>query len=114
MGNGQQAIQLAEEVIENLLDEHAARAQYLIGKQYFQAGDYQKAFDELMRVTILYKTVTNYEEWAARARLLIAQCEVRLDRADDARRTLNEVIGNHPGDEFGAQAKQLLDEIDRS
>ncbi|MCD6307525.1 MAG: tetratricopeptide repeat protein, partial [Candidatus Latescibacteria bacterium] len=67
-GDYDEAVRFAEIVIENLLDEHAAHAQYIIGKRYFLAGDYQRAFDELMRVTILYKNVKNYEEWAARSK----------------------------------------------
>ena len=61
-----------------------------------------------MRVTILYK---NYEEWVARARLLIAQCQNNLGKKDDAEKTLKDVLEMHPRDEFGQQAKKLLNEI---
>ena len=59
-GNGDEAVELAETVIENVVDETAARAQYLIGLKYYNEENFQRAQDEFMRLTILYK---NYEEW---------------------------------------------------
>ncbi|HDY88754.1 MAG TPA: tetratricopeptide repeat protein, partial [bacterium] len=106
--NFDEAVRLAEAVIENVVDDNAARAQYIIGNRWFISGDYQKAQDELMRVTILYK---NYEEWVAHARLLIAQCQNNLGNIEDAEKTLRDVMEMHPRDEFGQQAKKLLNEI---
>ena len=101
-------MKLSEIVIENVVDDNAARAQYIIGNCYFVSGDYERALNELMRIPILYK---NYEEWVAHANLLIAQCHNNLGNKDYAVKTLTDVLSMHPRDEFGEQAQKLLNEI---
>jgi len=108
-GRGDDAVKLAEKVIESVVDENAARAQYIIGKRYYVEGNYQRAHDELMRVTIIYKT---YEEWAARAKNMIAQSLAALGKKDDAQKVIDEVIESHPRDEIGVEAKKIRSEIE--
>ena len=107
-GNGDEAVSLAETVIESVVDDNAARAQYIIGRRYFLEDNFQRAFEELMKVTILYK---NYEEWATRAKLLIARSLAGLDKKDKALKTLREVLEAHPRDEFGDEARQIENEL---
>ena len=97
--------------IGNLLDENAAHAQYIIGNRYYLTGEYERAIDELMRVTILYKNVKSFEEWSARAKLLMARCNISLDKKDEAEKNLEEVLELHSRDELGAEAKRILEGI---
>jgi len=103
-----EAVKLAEIVINNVVDDNAARAQYIIGNRYFVAGDFETAQYKLMRITMLYE---NYEEWIAEAKLLIARCQSNLGEDGDAVKTLEEVIEAHPRDDFGKRAEALTQEI---
>jgi TolA-binding protein len=101
-----EAVTLSEEVIEHAVDDNAAHAQYLIGRRWFLAGDYDRALRELMRVPIIYKS---YGEWVARAQLLVAQCQRAQGDTSAAEKTLKEVLDLHPRDSFGDEARRLLE-----
>ena len=108
-GDGDAAVSLAETVIEQVVDENAARAQYIIGKRYFAEEDFQRAYDELLRCTIIYKS---YDEWVSRAKLLMAKSQNELGKKDDALKTLDEVLEAHQLDDIGKEAILIKNEIE--
>lgn len=91
-------------------DQYGAEAQYLLGKIFYEQGDYPQSVETLIN---LNKNFSAYENWVGEAYLLLADNYVAMDDDFQARGTLNSLIENFPGEDIKARARQKLEEINQ-
>jgi tetratricopeptide (TPR) repeat protein len=85
--------------------------QYYIGKSYLNAGKFEQAIAELLRVKFFSKPTKL--PWDVTAMYESAQCYVRLKNYDRARQLFQQIVKEQGGEsDFGRFAKAKLDELD--
>jgi tetratricopeptide (TPR) repeat protein len=85
--------------------------QYYIGKSYLNAGKFEQAIAELLRVKFFSKPTKL--PWDVTAMYESAQCYVRLKNYDRARQIFQQIVKEQGGEsDFGRFAKAKLDELD--
>jgi len=95
-GNHQAVIAALERIGTDRRDETEAQALCLRAISLMALERTEEALDTFERTAVLYSA---FAEWAGRAQLGVGECEERLGRKDDARKSYQRVL-----DEFGETA----------
>lgn len=87
--------------------------QFYIGESYFNAGQYEKAINEFLKIPLLSQKTKL--QWEASALYFAGQSYERLGRSSDAIRMYQEII-NRPGIqyEFKREAQKFIDNLKRA
>jgi tetratricopeptide (TPR) repeat protein len=90
--------------------EQEPEIQFYIGEAYFNAGQYENAINEFVKIPLLSQKTKL--QWEASAFYFAGQSYERLGRSDDAIRMYQEIV-NRPGIEYDLkrQAQQLIDKL---
>jgi tol-pal system protein YbgF len=90
--------------------EQEPEIQFYIGEAYFNAGQYENAINEFVKIPLLSQKTKL--QWEASAFYFAGQSYERLGRRDDAIRMYQEIV-NRPGIEYDLkrQAQQLIDKL---
>ncbi len=93
--------------------EQEPEIQFYIGEAYFNAGQYEDAINEFVKIPLLSQKTKL--QWEASAFYYAGQSYERLGRRQDAIRMYQEII-NRPGIQidFKREAKKLIDKLARS
>jgi TolA-binding protein len=96
-------------VLNNGEPEVAAEAQYLLGETYRLQGDCDQAVVEYLKTKYLYGSE---EEWVVQSVYNAAECNVRLNQLDNARRLYRSIISDFPSDStYAPMAQQRLEDL---
>ncbi len=86
-----------------------AEAQYWIGESYFGMENYEQAVTEFLKV---YYNYPSQIRWAASAQLKTAECYIKLNRINKAKKVLENVMTKYgKSSQWGKQAENLLQKI---
>jgi len=101
----EEAQKLLNLVIQDRNDELAAQAQKVLGDAYFNAGQYQKALTNYLRVKYVYQA---YPSWVARALFAAGMCYEKLKQTEQARKVYKELVEKFPTERITNKAKERL------
>ncbi len=90
--------------------EEEPEIQYYIGEAYYNAGQYEKAINEFLKIPLLSKQTKL--QWEASALYFAGQSYEKLGRTQDAKRMYQQII-ERPGIqiEFKREARKLIDQL---
>ncbi|MFY0605337.1 MAG: tetratricopeptide repeat protein [Cyclobacteriaceae bacterium] len=110
MAQGTPDIALDEliQVVNDVQNENAAEAKYLIGEIYYQQGAYKNSLEILFD---LNKSYGSYRYWVGKSFILIAQNYLQMDELLQAKATLESVLTHTEIEEIKAAAESLMNEI---
>jgi tetratricopeptide (TPR) repeat protein len=91
-------------------DDEAA-CQFFIAETYMMMKNFRQAITEFMKVKYMIKTASPFE-WGLTAMYNTALCYEELTEYDKALPILNEILKNHPNDNYGRQAKKVIERIE--
>jgi tol-pal system protein YbgF len=92
-------------VIEDRNDELAAQAQKVLGDIYYQAGNYQEALTNYLRVKYVYQA---YPSWVANALFAAGSSYEKLGQKEEAKKSYQEVVSKYPAEQISEKAKERL------
>ncbi|MDI6784046.1 MAG: tetratricopeptide repeat protein [bacterium] len=106
-------IELGKQVIATYPDQRkvACYAQHLIARAYEKLGDYAKALEGYQTLIDTYTeadNITTGDDLIAMALFRKAKCLLTLDRTDEAKKALQEIIEKHSQSSMVLGAKQEL------
>ncbi len=96
------------QVVNDVQNENAAEAKYLIGKIYFEKGAHKNSLEILFD---LNRSFGSYRYWVGKSFILIAKNYLKLDELLQARATLESVIKHTELSEIKEEAQALMREI---
>jgi len=102
-----EATAVFQQVIDNpqaRRTETAAKSQFMIAEILLRQKKYAEAEAEYLKVDILYK----FPAWQAPALLQAGACQEELKRFQDAAKTYQSLIEQHPDSDYAKQAKERL------
>ena len=102
---------LAEQVATSRTDEIGAEAQYLIGLQFTQQGDWENAIPAYLRVRYVFPA---HEEWLAMTYLGLGEAYEATDDVRRAREAYQNVVKMDGQREAVAEAQRRLRRMERS
>lgn len=100
-----EAKQTLESVVQQSDTEYGARAQYTLSKVFFDQGKYAETKEAVLVVANKYPT---YNYWKAKAFLVAAQADIRLNNQFQARATLESLVNNPEFPDIAAEAEAIL------
>jgi len=101
----EEARALLNRVIEDRSDELAAQAQKVLGDIYFQAGNFQEALTNYLRVKYVYQA---YPAWVATALFSAGNSYEKLGQKEEAKKVYQEVVSRYPAEQISVKAKERL------
>jgi TolA-binding protein len=113
LGMDSTVIDLAKQLIDNYPDQRkpACCAQYLIARSYENLEDYPNALESYQILLDIYTKEDNLstaDDLIALAQFRKAKCLLTLDRTDEAKQALQELVQNHDQSGMVIWAKQEL------
>ncbi|RMF59428.1 MAG: outer membrane protein assembly factor BamD [Calditrichaeota bacterium] len=108
-----EAIEYLRKLKFEVSGEQKPEIQFYIGEAYFNAGQYEQAINEFLKIPLLSQKTKL--QWEASAFYYAGQSYERLGRRKDAIRMYQEII-NRPGIqiEFKREARKLIDKLSQS
>lgn len=100
-----EALQQLQKLVVNGQDVYAAEAHYLMGKIYFQLGEYNQSLEALFTLT---KQFTDYPTWVNQGFLLMADDYLALQETFQAKATLQSIIDHAKDATLIEQAQEKL------
>lgn len=95
--------------INTAKNAYGAEAQYLLGKIFYQQGNYQESLTTLFEFN---EKFSDYDLWLGKAFLLIADNYIALGELFQAKATVNSIIENSNVDEVLTEAHTKLTQIE--
>ncbi len=107
----QRSYREAAKTFSNLLAENdknslADNAQYWIGESYYGLGNYAQAAAEFEKVFTFPRSDKNDD-----AQLKIGLCYLRMGDRQQARNSLEQLLGTYPNSEYAGKARQYLERL---
>ena len=104
-GNYQKAINLLQEITEEVYNETAAQAQFEIGEILRNTGDYNKAWKEYIKVVYIYK---DYKDIVVKAMYYTIYCYVQLKEYENAKKLYEKMERDFYKNPWTEKAKELI------
>ncbi|MEC7753265.1 MULTISPECIES: tetratricopeptide repeat protein [Roseivirga] len=109
-GNFNVAIDELLSTINTAKNKYGAEAQFLLGKIFYQQGQYQQSLTTLFEFN---ENFSDHEEWLGKAFLLIADNYIALNELFQAKATVNSIIEYSEVVEVVEEARKKLSEIEK-
>ena len=99
---------ILEDILRRRTDSIAAEAQFLKGKLNKKRNEYQTALDDFLKVRFVYST---YKELVLKASLEASDCFILLNKKDEAKKLLDNIIKEDEQGNYKEIARKKLEEI---
>lgn len=106
--NYEKAVVYFEEVSTNRKDDLAAKANYFLGKTFFEQNKTDEAKNEFIKVRSLYSA---YDEWYTKSLLALGDCYAKLNDKKNAAEMYKAVLQKHRRDQLGKEANEKLNSL---
>jgi TolA-binding protein len=91
-------------------DEYGAEAKYLLGKLFYEQKEYKQSIETLVTMN---NDFSEYQDWVAKAYLLLADNYVALNNFFQAKGTLQSLVDHFPDPQVKETARKKILEVEK-